>query len=389
MKKQTKAPAQGKPPAASSPSGSAKNSPEKTKIDLSLPAPAVPAPKKSSDKGISKSYLSKSQDNLASALRRKAAVAALSQNKDTPSTPRSESRNNSGNNKDKTGTIKVPKPVKQLGNPIRKAHSTQNIDRAGTPIKRASSVQNVNVNKTTAPPTTPVKKAASTQNISKGPKSGTRQRISAPADIMAYNAELLASFEKEKKALERRISELIQITESRKTEIEKYKFEIRNLKETIPQQSVQEELDMLRSENRLLKDRLQELGVTVEQITDNEKLSMRQNAASSVASDEGGPVRSEESSGATAKILLPNQTGPDLTLSMGDLSCGTPDHPSLLSLDNSNWDKQSNKSSDAMSEVSVACLQDRIQQMEETHYSTNEELQVNAPLRGSVLQRIF
>lgn len=34
------------------------------------------------------------------------------------------------------------------------------------------------------------------------------------------------------------------------------------------------------------------------------------------------------------------------------------------------WDKRSSGS-----EVSVACLQDRILQMEETHYSTNEELQ--------------
>ena len=41
----------------------------------------------------------------------------------------------------------------------------------------------------------------------------------------------------------------------------------------------------------------------------------------------------------------------------------------------SNWDRLSNKSSDGMSEVSVACLQDRIIQMEETHYSTSEELQ--------------
>lgn len=36
------------------------------------------------------------------------------------------------------------------------------------------------------------------------------------------------------------------------------------------------------------------------------------------------------------------------------------------------WDKHSSSS---VSEVSVACLQDRILQMEETHYSTNEELQ--------------
>lgn len=34
------------------------------------------------------------------------------------------------------------------------------------------------------------------------------------------------------------------------------------------------------------------------------------------------------------------------------------------------WDKRS-----SVSEVSVTCLQDRILQMEETHYSTNEELQ--------------
>ncbi len=38
----------------------------------------------------------------------------------------------------------------------------------------------------------------------------------------------------------------------------------------------------------------------------------------------------------------------------------------------SEWDKQSSSS---MSELSVACLQDRITQMEETHYSTSEELQ--------------
>uniref|UniRef100_A0A915L6Z3 Uncharacterized protein n=1 Tax=Romanomermis culicivorax TaxID=13658 RepID=A0A915L6Z3_ROMCU len=37
---------------------------------------------------------------------------------------------------------------------------------------------------------------------------------------------------------------------------------------------------------------------------------------------------------------------------------------------NLDWDRQSTGS-----EISLACLQDRIVQMEETHYSTNEELQ--------------
>lgn len=43
-------------------------------------------------------------------------------------------------------------------------------------------------------------------------------------------------------------------------------------------------------------------------------------------------------------------------------------------LETPDWDKRS-ASSVSLSEVSVACLQDRIMQMEETHYSTNEELQ--------------
>ncbi|XP_052125876.1 uncharacterized protein LOC113217371 isoform X3 [Frankliniella occidentalis] len=48
-----------------------------------------------------------------------------------------------------------------------------------------------------------------------------------------------------------------------------------------------------------------------------------------------------------------------------DPICVTPDR-------DRDWDKHSCSS---LSEVSVACLQDRIMQMEETHYSTNEELQ--------------
>lgn len=63
-------------------------------------------------------------------------------------------------------------------------------------------------------------------------------------------------------------------------------------------------------------------------------------------------------------------------VSLADL-CGTPEHPSVLSMDPTNWDKQSNKScnSDVLSEISVACLTERILQMEETNYSTTEELQ--------------
>ena len=51
--------------------------------------------------------------------------------------------------------------------------------------------------------------------------------------------------------------------------------------------------------------------------------------------------------------LLARQHGNNV-VELPDTSCSTPD-----------WDKQSSSS---LSEVSVACLQDRIMQMEETHY---------------------
>ncbi|XP_029342977.1 cytospin-A isoform X2 [Acyrthosiphon pisum] len=52
-------------------------------------------------------------------------------------------------------------------------------------------------------------------------------------------------------------------------------------------------------------------------------------------------------------------------------SIAPPNSASQELLDTHDWDKNSS----SVSEVSLACLQDRIIQMEETHYSTNEELQ--------------
>ncbi len=342
---------------------------------------------KTAGKLLGKNYLSKSQDNLASQLRRKAVAAALSQkeaasNKEnltfkTPSTPR-------GKPPKSTGGTSGPKTQNSL------APDTT----AGSPMKRAQSAQNITKTPTTQSTKTgnsQVKRASSTHNISRD--KGTRQvRISAPVNIMAYNAELLANFEKDKKILERRISELIQVAEGRKTEIEKFKFEVKHLKEKIPTEHVADELDIVRSENLLLKDRLQELGVSVEHITDSEKLALKNKSHSSNSS---GDVRgaiggdsvslqgqgSHKTEGDVGEDL--GTADSELGLSVGDLSFITPEHPSSLSLDNSNWDKQSNKS-DAMSEVSVTFLQDRILQMEETHYSTNEELQATLQELGDL-----
>ena len=332
---------------------------------------------KPNGKLLNKGYLSKSQDNLskdnlASQLRRKAVAASMGQK-------------GPANNKENTVTFKtpsLPKTKVKSSDQIPSKERSHSVDSSGGQIKRAQSAQNITKPQlSTAKPGTNVKRASSTQNISKG---GVRQvRISAPVNIMAYNAELLASFEKEKKALDGRISELIQVAENRKTEIEKYKFEVKNLKEKIPPQEVSDELEMLRSENRHLKKRLEELGVPVEPVTDTEKLSMLKKS-SSAESDIKGATGGESvcgyksRGGSSTDGMLDfkdlRSMDSELGLSVGDLSCITPEHPSSLSLEN-NWDKMSNKSSDAMSEVSVACLQDRILQMEETHYSTNEELQ--------------
>ena len=70
-------------------------------------------------------------------------------------------------------------------------------------------------------------------------------------------------------------------------------------------------------------------------------------------------------------------------MSLGDI-CGTPEHPSMFSMECGNWEKGSNKSSDALSEISVACLTERILQMEESHYSTNEELQATLQELGDL-----
>lgn len=334
-----------------------------------------------SEKGESKTpkplskTLSKSHDNLASTLRRKAA----------------QEKANLAGNKENFGSLRTASPApkfktpKTPSTPIRKSQSNHNIDKSDTPIKRAQSAQNISGGEgggntgEKSTPTAVVKRCSSTQNVSQ--KGGRPPRVvSTPANAMAYNAELLASFEKEKKALERRISELIQIGEGRKTEVEKLKFEVKHLKEKIPNdQNVADELEMLRSENALLKDRLGELGVQVEHITDTEKLSLLQKRICGEDLDDlcGG---SESSAGVKWSIVPHHGEGSiattgdsgEIGLSLGDLTCITPDHASSLE---ANWDKQSNKSSDAMSEISVACLQDRIFQMEENHYSTSEELQ--------------
>ncbi|XP_018344460.1 PREDICTED: cytospin-A-like isoform X2 [Trachymyrmex septentrionalis] len=108
------------------------------------------------------------------------------------------------------------------------------------------------------------------------------------------------------------------------------------------------ELERLTEENEALRARLRD--VAHSPLSDSEKQQLLLDA-------------SRLHNSAPASIAIPQDDGSvhNTSTPQEGAQCTTPD-----------WDKHSSSS---MSEVSVACLQDRILQMEETHYSTNEELQ--------------
>ncbi|XP_011258123.1 cytospin-A isoform X2 [Camponotus floridanus] len=108
------------------------------------------------------------------------------------------------------------------------------------------------------------------------------------------------------------------------------------------------ELERLTEENEALRARLRD--VTHSPLSDSEKQQLLLDAS-----------RLHNSAPASIAIPQDDASGNNTGIPQEGAQCTTPD-----------WDKHSSSS---MSEVSVACLQDRILQMEETHYSTNEELQ--------------
>lgn len=104
-------------------------------------------------------------------------------------------------------------------------------------------------------------------------------------------------------------------------------------------------MDRLTEENSVLRARLRD--VAHSPLSDTEKQQILLDA-----------TRLHNSAPASIAITQEDGSSPAANT---ENTCSTPD-----------WDKHSSSS---ISEVSVACLQDRILQMEETHYSTNEELQ--------------
>ena len=193
---------------------------------------------------------------------------------------------------------------------------------------------------------------------------------------MAYNAELLATFETEKKQLESRISELTQLTEKRKSEIERYKIELRQVSENASDQSkLQAENASVKAENKLLKDKLREIsGGTYEPLTDNEKISALHQSGPSTSSTNEMTCGSENG----RNVHTPEHAS---SIFSADFRGGNLGVNSIISGDT--WDRHSCRSG-AESDIppnhvqpicDVANLKDKIAMMEETNYSTNEELQ--------------
>lgn len=131
-------------------------------------------------------------------------------------------------------------------------------------------------------------------------------------------------------------------------------------------------LGELEKENELLRGRLR--SVVQSPLSDNEKQQMIQDH--------------RMHSSAPASIALPNVRYSDkltIKLTLTDILFQFVTNNEAEGTPCNDWDKQSSSS-----EVSVACLQDKIIQMEETHYSTNEELQATlqelADLQNQVLE---
>ncbi|XP_014194977.1 cytospin-A isoform X1 [Haplochromis burtoni] len=165
-------------------------------------------------------------------------------------------------------------------------------------------------------------------------------------------------------------------------------------------QAIREELNLLKSENRMLKDRLNALGFSLEQRLDgSDKLfnysSLSPELAGGSGHSDGGGTGTMTSSvegsapGSLEDLLTGHQHGGSAdnldsessevyqAVTSSDDALDAPSGASSSSESECAPSRERSRrgSSGNASEVSVACLTERIQQMEENQHSTAEELQ--------------
>lgn len=267
-------------------------------------------------------------------------------------------------------------------------------------------IKSVNKENIQAPNSGPSEQKSSNRRISSGnmrrafskdsiDSSGNRERekeniggsrLKSKKSSIEVTVSLL---EKERNKLKHQVSELVRNAEGKRAEIAALKMENKRLKEQNKESRdhhLYQETEALQAENRSLKERLVEMGAPLDQVTlsdsEKEQLLLRRSVSGSLASLEVESLRKDDGTvgldqtspvpGASEEqdTLKPRGVcSPDQESEPGEAS-GVTLPPAGRPL--AEWDKMSSSS---ISEMSLSCLQDRIMQMEETHYSTSEELQ--------------
>ncbi|KAG8597127.1 hypothetical protein GDO81_002170 [Engystomops pustulosus] len=246
-----------------------------------------------------------------------------------------------------------------------------------------------------------------------------RSRARAESEVLRMSKSKSDNQISDRAALEAKVKDLVSLAKSKDAEILLLRTELRDIRTQLgedlsdksPEETplvqlqeqnavVREELQQLKSENRMLKDRLNALGFSLGQQLDvTDKLYGYQSIdmATGSHSDCGGGTLASSVEGSTPgsmeDLLSQDEstlTGERRSSSMDNLDseCSEVYQP-LTSSDDAldapsssseseglpSTERSRKGSSGNVSEVSVACLTERIHQMEENQHSTAEELQ--------------
>nr|CAH8872462.1 unnamed protein product [Trichobilharzia regenti] len=232
-----------------------------------------------------------------------------------------------------------------------------------------------------------------TELTSSEPHFQTHLNTQSNAHRISVNSDLLSRVEREKKQYEARISELTQVTETRKMEIEKLTFEVRRAKEEASKALLMVEDAKL--ENAQLRNQLLALGspckkdgdqgCTVETHQNPKQNSINPTSRKPFTYTSSPPeslgTTTRLTPGGATTVLTGAVTASSRSSEWNDTATGfdlcSAEDPVTYSA-NYPSDLESLRGNRSQSEnavVSVATLQGRLLQMEEANYTTNEELQ--------------
>uniref|UniRef100_A0A8C7K7R1 Cytospin-A n=1 Tax=Oncorhynchus kisutch TaxID=8019 RepID=A0A8C7K7R1_ONCKI len=249
------------------------------------------------------------------------------------------------------------------------------------------------------------------EDVAQGKRSRTQQLAESEGRMNKSKSDSQISV---KLALETKVKDLLGLAKSKDLEILHLRSELRDMRAQLglggeestllllqeQNHAIREELNLLKSENRMLKDRLNALGFSLEQRLDgSDKFfsypSLSPDLAVSSGHSDGGGTGTLTSSvegsapGSLEDLLTAQQHSGSVDnldsessevyqgVTSSDDALDAPSGASSSSESESvpRRERSHRGSSGNASEVSVACLTERIHQMEENQHSTAEELQ--------------